>query len=405
MRLHLLIPFVTALFILTGCTSAPKRLGNPQMPYPPAKAPEVGDILHMPTGVMVEEDDMLNIATDSRIAFVGETHDNPASHRLELTVLEAMAERYPGQVALGMEMFTPEQNDVLQKWVDGELSEKEFLKQVGWYKVWKGDYDLYRGLLDFAREEQIPVIGLNAKKETVRLVVENELDEIPEPKRAAIPEMDLTDPYQRGLVEGIYGGHVKSEGMLGGFHRAQTLWDETMAESLVNFLRLEQYRDYRMVVVAGGNHVRYGFGIPRRVFRRMPVSYTLIGGKEIEIPESRQENLMDVTLPKFPMPPYDFMVFLRYEELQKEDVKLGVMLSDETGEVVVENVIPGSNAERAGIQEKDVVIAIDDEPIKENFDIIYAVSQKKAGETVILDIRRSDENIRKEFELKRTSHH
>ena len=50
--------------------------------------------------------------TDARIIYVGETHDNPASHRQELQVLKAVAERYPGQVSLGMEMFNAGHQDV-----------------------------------------------------------------------------------------------------------------------------------------------------------------------------------------------------------------------------------------------------------------------------------------------------
>ena len=35
-------------------------------------------------------------SADARIIYVGETHDNPAAHRLELQILKAVAERYPG---------------------------------------------------------------------------------------------------------------------------------------------------------------------------------------------------------------------------------------------------------------------------------------------------------------------
>ena len=76
---------------------------------------------------------MLAAASDARIVYVGETHDNPASHRQELAVLQALDRRYPGGAALGMEMFTPAQQEVLDRWSAGELTEKEFLKTVRVY--------------------------------------------------------------------------------------------------------------------------------------------------------------------------------------------------------------------------------------------------------------------------------
>ena len=64
-------------------------------------------------------------------------------------------------------------------------------------------------------------------------------------------------------------------------------------------------------MVAGGNHVSYGFGIPRRAFRRLPASYLLIGGAEIDISADKQDRFMDVDLPKYPMVPRTFRCFSR----------------------------------------------------------------------------------------------
>lgn len=394
------------LMVFVAACGSPRRLGNPQSPYPHQTPPEIGQIMHLPTGIAVSEEQMLKIATDNRIVYVGETHDNPASHRLQLTVIKAMFDRYPNQVAIGMEMFTPAQDEALQKWINNESSEKEFLREAGWYKVWKDDFDYYRDILNFAREKKIPTIGLNADKKTVRLLVANEPEKLSAENQALIPEMDLADPYQRGMIEGIYGGHVKSKGMLDGFHRAQTLWDETMADSIVKFMQKEENEDFRMVIIAGGNHVRYGFGIPRRVFRRMPTSYTSIGGKEIEIPESKKDKLMDVTLPEFPMTPYDFVVFTRYEELDKNKVKLGVMLEEKEGEVIIAGIIPGSNADRAGLLINDIIIAIDNEQITDNFDVIYSIKQKIKGDQGIIRILRngSTESINVDFQDNQQRH-
>jgi uncharacterized iron-regulated protein len=377
----------------------PQILGNPAQPYPLPRAPQIGDFAHLPTGTLVSEEEMLAALSDARIVYVGETHDNPASHRLELMVLQAMAERWPGQVSLGMEMFTRKQQPVLDRWTAGDLSEKAFLKEVDWYTGWKMDFALYRDLLTFARDRHIPVIGLNAEKDLIKAVGRVAPEELSDEEREGLPEMDLTDPYQTALVKAIYAGHVASDNQLAGFLRVQTLWDETMAESVANHLQSCLDGSLRMVVVAGGNHIRHGLGIPRRVFRRLPTSYVLLGNDELNIPESKRDRLMDVDLPNFPMPPYDYMAYVAYEDLPGERVKLGVRMETAGGRLVVRDVVPGSAAESAGVKGGDVLLSLDAEPIADNFDLVYAVEQKRKGDKGLLEVERVGERLRFEIEF------
>ncbi|MCM2264004.1 MAG: ChaN family lipoprotein [Desulfuromonadales bacterium] len=383
-----------ALWALTACSMAIAPIGNPEAPYPPVQPPQVGDILHIPTGTSINEAEMLAAATDAHIVYVGETHDNPASHRLQLAMIEAMSERWPGQVSLGMEMFTRKQQPVLDRWVAGELSEKAFLKESDWYSVWSMDFALYRDLLIYARDHRIPVIGLNAEKDLIKSVGRNDPSELSEEERARLPEMDLTDPYQTAMVDAIYGEHASGDNRLAGFQRVQTLWDETMAESIANHLLTCLDGSRRMVVLAGGNHVRYGFGIPRRVFRRLPTSYVLVGSYEIEVPEDKKDLLMDVEMPRFPMAPYDYMVFTAYEDLPGERVKLGVRMEEKEGRVVVQDVISGSTAEKGGVKAGDIILALDGEPVVESFDLVYAVGLHKTGDKATLEVERGGEKLK-----------
>ncbi len=391
-----LLPGLLLGALLCGGCAAPHMLGNPEDPYPPATAPVVGEIRHLPTGVKVSAAQMAAIATDARLIYVGETHDNPASHRIELQLLQALAERYPERAALGMEMFTPEQQPVLDAWTAGQLSEKEFLKQSRWYQVWNFDFDYYRPLLELARDRRIPVIGLNAPKELVRAVSSGTLT--PE-QELALPEMDLNDPYQRALTESIFAGHAAGSSGTQGFTRVQTLWDETMAASIVRYLQSEAGSGRHMLVVAGGHHIRHGFGIPRRVFRRLPLSYVLIASREIEIPPSKADRLMDVEIPPFPMPPADFLVYTAYEDLGKTEVKLGVMLDDSSGKVVAEGVLPESSAAKAGVVKGDVLLSLDGQPLQDNFDLIYEVKQRAPGDRGVLVVEREGQQVLLEVEF------
>jgi S1-C subfamily serine protease len=102
---------------------------------------------------------------------------------------------------------------------------------------------------------------------------------------------------------------------------------------------------------------------------------------------------MDVDLPSFPMVPYDYLAYTEYEKLPGERVKLGVRMSDEDGKVVVEAVVPNSAAAIAGVAEGDIIVSLDDTPIEENFDLIYAVNQHVNGDQSKLIVERNGERL------------
>lgn len=388
------ILYLTSIFCLlasSGCSPVGTQLmGDPQDPYPLKSPPRIGQIVHLPTGTLVTSAQMLTMAGDVRIVYVGETHDNPASHRLELHVLQALAKRHPGRLALGMEMFKRSQQPALDHWTAGMLDEKAFLKESRWFESWNMDFAYYRDLLTFARDRHIPVIALDAEKSLVRAVRNKAPDQLTPMEQAEVPELDLTDPYQRGLVTAMFGDHSHGGMQLDGFIRAQVMRDETMAESAVRYLASPAGQDKHLLVVAGGDHVENGFGIPRRVFRRLPTSYTIIGGKEINVAPDKQGRYMNVTVPDFPMVPYDFLVYQAYEDLPETGVRLGVIVEVAPAGhgLILKNMLPGSNAERAGLRPGDLLLSIDGETLREHSDLTLAVQQKHHGDKAVMEVER-----------------
>ncbi len=380
------------IFILGGCSQLSTQW-NSEAPYAPARTPEIGDILHTRTGHYIDQQQLLSDLTRYPLVYVGELHDNPASHRLQVEILKAMQAMHPGKVALGMEMFNSEQQEALNRWVAGELSEKEFIRESRWFDNWRSDFELYRELLEYSREQQIPVIGLNVPRALGRKVSMTPLDQLDEETREQLPEMDMSDPYQRTMIEKIFGAHSAGGAMVESFFRRQTLWDEAMATAVADYMR--ENPDSHMVIAAGGWHVNYGFGIPRRVHRRLPVPYALVGGHNLEIPEEKRDQLMDVQMPDFPMLAVDYLVFQEYEVFRPSGVKLGVMLddSDDQAGILVTDRVPGSAADTAGINKGDRLLSFDGELLEDNFDLIYAVKAMRPGDSATIELKRGDESL------------
>ena len=61
------------------------------------------------------------------IAFVGEQHDDPATHRIERAILEGLARRRANMI-VSLEMFERDTQSSLDDYLAGRLSEEEFLK-------------------------------------------------------------------------------------------------------------------------------------------------------------------------------------------------------------------------------------------------------------------------------------
>ena len=181
-----------------------------------------------------------------------------------------------------------------------------------------------------------------------------------------------------------------------GFERVQTLWDETMAANLADYLN-SKGPAHQVVVVAGSNHIHYGFGIPRRLFRRLPVSYLLIGTAETE--ESKmlnQDRMMDVHTPEIPLLPYHFLYVNNYEPLPQKGVKLGVIITREDVSrqgVTIDKLLPGSAASTHDMRSGDILLRIDGQDLSDLLDLTYALADKDIGDTATFDVLRDNTEI------------
>jgi uncharacterized iron-regulated protein len=393
-RLRILTPIALAL-LLAGCASNRAAMtGSAEMPYPPSAPPKVEEILHLPTGLRLSVDGMVEMLSGARLVSVGETHDNLNDQRVELAVVRELHRRFPGKVAVGMEMFREPQQDVLDRWVAGELTELDFLKESKWYGTWGYDFGAYRDLLLFAKENRIDVIALNPPKDLQEAVGRAGPDNVPEDLRRKLPEIGETDPWQRIVLRGIFGGHAGHGGgdeSFDSFLRVQLLWEETMAQKVVDYLKGPRGEGKRVVTITGGWHVRYGFGLPKKVVRRLPMAYAIVLPEEISTPEQKEGRMMEADLPEVPLLPAHFLWYVPFESVEERRVRMGIRMEEKEGRLLVESVAAGSPAEKAGIAKGDELVAFDGQPVKEPVDVSFRVGEKRDGDTARVTLLRGGE--------------
>jgi uncharacterized iron-regulated protein len=334
---------------------------------------------------------MFHALSGARVIYVGETHTNIKDHEVELELLKGLLERFPGQVAVGMEMFQRPSQKQLDRWSRGELDEKAFIEE--WSANWNQSFNYYKDILRYVRDQKIPLIALNASDDLVHTVMEKGTEGLSEDLKKELPEMDRTDPYHRGSVEAVFGGHAHGKEGFERFSPTMLIWDETMAQSIAGYLSSPQGKTKKMVVLTGGFHVGYGFGVPKRVFRRIHEPSVVVMPYTVSVPENRPDLLMDVKPVTIPLYLADFIWSVGYEDLEDRIVHLGVRIEGTDKGVAVRKVMPKSTAEKIGIHEGDLIVSFDEQTIVKPFDLTHLIGMKQIGDHATLQILRGDQTI------------
>jgi len=271
---HIQIALVlTALVGLTACATP-----HPRMP-PFAKIKGIdgrfraGQILDLHKGTSLDFEAFSAQIAPHDLVFVGEVHDQPEHHLIQVQILQAMM-TCCGPVDLAMEFFRTPQQPVLDRYMAGEMSEAEFLQAVDWDANWGFPYHLYRPLLALARENGSRVLALNVPRDLVRKVARVGLEGLTAEERTRLPRrIDLTDGAHRDYVRKAFLMHRHEEmPNFQFFYEAQCVYEDVMAENLATYFERAGRNHRKVVAFTGNGHLVYRFGVPNRVVNRIPVA-------------------------------------------------------------------------------------------------------------------------------------
>jgi uncharacterized iron-regulated protein len=206
------------------------------------------------------------------LVYVGEQHNASMHHRIQLEVIKELYKKDP-TLAVGMEMFDVTYQSVLDLWSAGDMDWPTFLKRTHWYANWRFDDHLYVNILEFIREKNIRLVGLNLPFCLPPKISIGGIDSLGPDDRKYLPEtIDTRNAAHRAYLEEIFKTHhFKQDKDFENFYEAQCVWEESMAESIAKNLN-----HGKMVVLAGNGHIIRKFGIPQRAFHRTKADYKTI---------------------------------------------------------------------------------------------------------------------------------
>jgi uncharacterized iron-regulated protein len=273
---------IFAIFVIClapGCAPTSKKL----MITDSSKTYAPGTIIDTRRREAISFDALMADLKEARIVYVGEQHANLAHHAVQLKVMRALAEPH-ANLMVGMEMFDRSYQAVLDQWSAGKLDRDLFLQKTHWYVNWRYNDDLYMGILDFIKDNNIKLMGLNIPFHIPpKISVGGIFSLSPEEKRYLPAKIDLANDKHRAYVESIFKHHtVRGRDSFEYFYQAQCVWDDGMAEIIADHLDGQ-----KMIVLLGNGHIIYKFGVPERVARRVDARYKTIylasAGTEIEL--------------------------------------------------------------------------------------------------------------------------
>jgi len=269
-KLLLIFSVFTVLFALSGCAGT--RKPAPILATMPGVSGhfKMGQILDVKTGTELSFDQLIDQISSKDLIFVGEVHDNPEHHLIQVQILQALT-ACCRPVSIAMEFFERPQQPTLDRYHRDELDETEFLKEVDW----GSDYHFYRPLIRMAKQNDGVVLAINAPRDVVKKVARQGLESLDESERNKIAqEIDLSNEAHRNYVREAYERHTHGDlKKFEYFYEAQCVWEDTMAESLAEYLR---ENGGMLVALTGNGHIINKFGVPDRTIERVPVSMVTI---------------------------------------------------------------------------------------------------------------------------------
>lgn len=207
---------------------------------------QLGQIHDLASGQLITPEQLVRRLADAPRVIVGEKHDNPDHHALQLWLLRAVQTQRP-QGSLLLEMLQPEQQprvDALQQ--QAQLPQ-DLPKALAWEEGW--DWNLYGPIVREALRAHVPLLAANLSPEQMRQAYRQ-----PQP----LPGTHSNRPaVKTALLEQVREGHcgLLPESQLPAMLAVQQQRDRRIAEQLNG-------APQPAMLLTGAYHARTDLGVP-----------------------------------------------------------------------------------------------------------------------------------------------
>jgi len=348
-------------------------------------------------------DQVIGRMRDHDIVLLGETHVIADHHRWQVQTIAQLYAQRPDMI-LGFEAFPRRVQDALDRWVAGELSEKEFLKESDWETVWKFDAGQYMPLFHFARLNRVPMVALNVDRSLIREVSQKGWKNVPQEHKRGVGDPVPATPGYLDMLGSVYGRHDGANGetngapkapgledpMFSNFVDVQLTWDRAMAEAADTALKdaRAQGRDPRMVAIIGRGHMDHFYGVPEQL---KALGHTNVA---VLTPWDRLRACDDLQA-KDGAPAADAVFGIEHtaDMMEPDKPKLGVLIESIDKGIRIDKVVEGSIGEAAGLQKDDIIAQAAGRKMTKTGDLVAIIKSMNPGTWLPLNVLRGEDNI------------
>ena len=266
------------LLLLQGCQSSPPSV------LPTTTPPRSLPILNSRTAQAEAFEQVVSSLSRAQILVIGEEHDDLLAHRFQIELVEALHAKRP-KLVLALEMVERDHQEALDQYLKGSIDAPTFVEEVRSGERGQKTFVVHcLPLIDLAKRLDIKVIAANAPRTYVkaaRIEGYEYLESLPEETRQLydIPDQLDAGPYRRRVEELMQSnGVILEREQVDAFMRAQEMWDQTMARSVV---RAMHEGGDPVVLIVGRFHGDFGGGTIKRILEEAPdtdVSYLVTIG-------------------------------------------------------------------------------------------------------------------------------
>ncbi|MEZ4525640.1 MAG: ChaN family lipoprotein [Desulfobacterales bacterium] len=247
-------------------------------------------------GTAADLADIVTASENADVIFIGESHGDPAAHFLEEEIFRKICfnsrkQKKVRPFFLSLEMFERDVQAVVDEYLADLITEKHFLDSA---RPWHNYRQDYRPLVEFAKENRIPVIAANAPGRYVNRVSRlgpAALNDLPCSAKNWLPPLPYAaaspayrekfrkfwEENEKKRAEMKEKGHNMPQGhavspkeqfQFEHLLAAQSLWDASMAHAIS--LRAKKNPGAQILQINGQFHSAQGLGIPEHLHAYCP---------------------------------------------------------------------------------------------------------------------------------------
>jgi len=206
--------------------------------------------------------DMVLKMQDSDVIFFGERHDDSFTHALELSVFKKLCSKYKN-VALGMEMFEKDVQNIVDSFLNGEIPENDFIVKS---RAWNNYRTDYAPLVVYAKRNGIRVFAANIPRSLASIVAKNGEDSlfsVDSFKSFFNKPVLKKDDYKKLFIDFMAsmmpsGNSMSHMTNMDNLFMSQLYKDATMAHSINNIIK--DNRTEKVFFLCGEFHSNYRLG-------------------------------------------------------------------------------------------------------------------------------------------------